>query len=104
LPLDQPGVAEEPALLNERVEVKSLRRPLERLGSVHVGWLLLLRGTLVVLVVLEIVKAIPPKDRGERQRRRLIERITVDPQFALIPQTVSERFPQNGKHRPWFPA
>ena len=41
LPLDQPCVMQEPAVLYERVEVKALGPPLDREGSIDVGWLLL---------------------------------------------------------------
>ena len=42
LPLDQPCIMEEPAVLYERVKVKALGSPLDGCGSIDIGWLLLL--------------------------------------------------------------
>jgi hypothetical protein len=74
-----------------RVEVKSLRSSLGCHLPVFVGRPLFPRCTLVIP---EILEAIPPKNGWERMRRRLIERVTVNPQFPAVPEAVSTGIPQ----------
>jgi hypothetical protein len=59
LSLDEPGIVQEAAMFDERVEVESLCYPFERHLTVYMRGLLFLGRTLVVP---EIVKTIPFKD------------------------------------------
>jgi hypothetical protein len=77
---------EKAAAFNERVEVKALRPSLHRPLPVHVRRLLFFGRTFVIP---EIFEAVASKDGWEHKGWRLVERVTVDPQFAAIPQAAS---------------
>jgi len=96
LPLDKPCVMEKAAAFNERVEVKALRPSLHRHPPVHVRRLLFFGRTFVIP---EIVEAVASKDGWEHKGWRLVERVTVDPQFAAIPETASASVQQAKRPR-----
>ena len=86
LSLNKPCVMEKAAACDERVEVKAPRSSLDRHPPVHVRRLLFFGRTFVIP---EVVEAVASEDGWERKGWRFFERVTVDPQFAAIPETAS---------------
>jgi hypothetical protein len=91
LPLNEPCVVEKAFAFDIRVEVKSLRFSLGCHLPVFVGRPLFPGCPLVIP---EILEAIAPEQGWERKRWRLVERVTIDPQFPAVPEAVSTGVPQ----------
>ena len=97
LSLDEPGVVQEAAMFDERVEVESLCHPFERHLTVYMRGLLFLGRTLVVP---EIVKTIPFKDGWMRQPRQVRKGVAIHTKFTLIPDAISDGFEETGTEKP----
>lgn len=91
LSLDEPSVMQQSPVLDERIEVKALRHSLDGHPSIRVRRLLLFGRTFVKP---EIVEAVATKDRRARQRRHIVERVTIDTQFPTVPESVLARVDQ----------
>jgi hypothetical protein len=91
LPLNKPRIVEKAFAFDIRVELKSLRSSLGCDLSVFVGRALFLGCTLIIP---EILEAIASEHGWKRKRWRVIERVTVDPQFPAVPEAVSTGVPQ----------
>src|SRR5437867_3755238 len=89
LSFDEPGIVQQSAMFDERVEMKSLRHSFEGLLPVDMRRLLFLCRTLVVA---EVVKTIPLKKRWMRQPGEIRERVAIDAEFTAIPHTVPDGF------------